>query len=119
MKFFSKYSEAKVKKLTNKKLYERLTVLNNEEAPDSKSIKAILSEIAERDPADYELRKIQAEVEKSKRHAVMESIDILYLEIKYYEDYLAKPDSETDLYKRKLRSAMLEMIQNELSRRTN
>ena len=102
MKLFSRYSEAKVKKLTNKKLYERLTLLNNEEAADSKSIKVILSEIAQRDPADYELGKIEAEVEKSKRHAVMETTDILYLEIKYYENYLAK----------------LEMIQKELSRRT-
>ncbi|NYF23675.1 hypothetical protein [Sporosarcina sp. JAI121] len=117
MKFFSRYSEAKVKKLTNKKLYERLTRLNNDKAPDSKSIKVILSEIANRDPADYELGKIEAEVEKSKRHAVMETTDILYLEIKYYEDYLAKPESETDPYERKLRSAMLEMIQKELSRR--
>lgn len=118
MKLFSRYSEAKVKKLTNKKLYERLTLLNNEEAPDSKSIKVILSEIAQRDPADYELGKIEAEVEKSKRHAVMETTDILYLEIKYNEDYLTKPESETDPYERKLRSAMLEMILEELSRRT-
>lgn len=118
MKLFSRYSEARVKKLTNKKLYERLTLLNNEEPPDSKSIKVILSEIAQRDPADYELGKIEAEVEKSKRHAVMETTDILYLEIKYNEDYLAKSESETDPYERKLRSAMLEMIREELSRRT-
>jgi len=117
MKYFSRYSEAKIKKLTNKKLYERLTVLNNEKAPDSKLINLILTEITKRDPADYELGKIEAEVEKSKRHAVMETTDILYLEIKYNEDYLAKPESETDPYERKLRSAMLAMIQMELSRR--
>lgn len=119
MKLFSRYSETKVKKFTNKKLYERLTQLNNEEPRDSKSIKVTLSEIAQRDPADYELGKIAAEVEKSKRHAVMETTDILYLEIKYNEDYLAKPESETDPYERKLRSAMLEMIQKELERRRN
>ncbi|MCZ2260601.1 hypothetical protein [Sporosarcina sp. G11-34] len=119
MKLFCRYSEAKVKKFTNKKLYERFTLLNNEAAPDSKSIKAILYEIAQRDPADYELGKIEAEVEKSKRHAVMETTHILYLEIKYNRDYLAKPESETDPYERKLRYAMLEMIQEELSRRTN
>lgn len=119
MKLFSRYSEAKIKKLTNKKLYERLTRLYNEEAHDSEAIKVILSEIAQRDPADYELGKIKAEVEKSKRHAVMETTDILYLEVKYNEDYLAKPESETDPYERKLRSAMLEMVQGELDRRRN
>lgn len=113
-----RYSEAKVKKFTNKKLYERLTLLSNEKSPDTKSIKVILSEIAQRDPAEYEVGKIEAEVEKSKRHTVMESTDILYLEIKYNEDYLAKPESKTDPYERKLRSAMLEMDQKELGRRT-
>ncbi len=48
----------------------------------------------------------------------MESVDVLYLDIKYYEDYLAKPESETDPYERKLQSAKLEMIQREVSRRT-
>lgn len=81
MNLFSRYSEAKVKKFTNKKLYERLTRLNNEVAPDLESIKLILSEIAQRDPADYESGKIEAKVEKSKRHAVMETTDILYPEI--------------------------------------
>lgn len=113
-----RYSEAKVKKFTNKKLYERLTLLSNEKSPDTKSIKVILSEIAQRDPAEYEVGKIEAEVEKSKRHTVMESTDILYLEIKYNEDYLAKPESKTDPYERKLRSAMLEMVQKELGCRT-
>jgi len=114
-----RYSEAKVKKFTNKKLYEQLTLLNNEKPPDTSSIKVILSEISRRAPEEYEAGKIVAEVEKSKRHAVMESTDILYLEIKYNEDYLAKPESETDPYERKLRSAMLEMVQKELGRRTN
>jgi len=114
-----RYSEAKVKKFTNKKLYERLTLLNNEQSPDTRSINVILSEIAKRDPAEYEAGKIEAEVEKSKRHTVMESTEILYLEIKYNEDYLAKPESETAPYERKLRSAMLEMVQKELGRRTN
>lgn len=113
-----RYSEAKVKKFTNKKLYERLTLLNNEKSPDTRSIMVILSEIAQRDPAEYEAGKIEAEVEKSKRHTVMESTDILYLEIKYNEDYLAKPESETDPYERKLRLAKLEMVQKELGRRT-
>jgi len=114
-----RYSVAKVKKFTNKKLYERLTQLNNEKSPDTRAITVILSEIAQRDPAEYEAGKIEAEVEMSKRHAVMESTDILYLEIKYNEDYLAKPESETDPYERKLRSAMLEMVHKELARRTN
>ncbi|MEK4406233.1 hypothetical protein MKZ26_17905 [Sporosarcina sp. FSL K6-6792] len=113
-----RYSEAKVKKFTNRKLYERLTLLNNEKSPDTRSIMVILSEIAQRDPAEYEAGKIEAEVEKSKRHTVMESTDILYLEIKYNEDYLAKPESETDPYERKLRLAKLEMVQKELGRRT-
>lgn len=118
MKFFSRYREAKIKKYTNKKLYERLTQLTDEKAPDSKLINMILSEIAQRDPAEYESGKIAAEVEKSKRHAVMETTDILYLEIKYNEDYLAKPESETEPYERKLRSAKLKMIQEELRRRS-
>lgn len=119
MKLFSKYSKAKVKKLTNKKLYERLTRLNNEEDRDVELIKIILSEIAQRDPAEYEMGKIAAEVEKSRRHAVIETTDILYLEIKYNEDYLAKPESETDPYECKLRSAKLEMLHKELERRRN
>ncbi|WP_142826278.1 hypothetical protein [Planococcus soli] len=118
MNIFSKFSEANVKKMTNKKLYERLIRLNNEKSPDLKAITLIQAEIAQRDPAEYEMGKIEAEVEKSHRHAVMESTDILYLEIKYNEDYLAKPKSETIPYERKLRSAQLEMIQKELSRRT-
>ncbi|AMQ07846.1 hypothetical protein [Sporosarcina psychrophila] len=113
-----RYSEAKVKKLTSKKLYERLTMLNNEKSPDTRSIMVVLSEIAQRDPAEYEAGKIEAEVEKSKRHTVMETTDILYLEIKYHEDYLAKSESETDPYERKLRSAMLGMVHKELRRRT-
>lgn len=117
MNLFSKLSEANFKKMTNKKLYERLTRLNDEMNPDLKAIALIQAEIAQRDSAEYELGKIEAEVEKSHRHAVMESTDILYLEIKYNEDYLAKPESETDPYERKLRSAQLEMIQKELSRR--
>lgn len=115
MNLFSKFSKANVKKMTNKKLYERLIRLNNEKSPDLKAITLIQAEIAQRDPAAYELGKIEAEV----RHAVMETTDILYLEIKYNEDYLAKPESETDPYERKLRSAKLEMIQKELGRRTN
>ena len=119
MSLFSRYSEANVKRFTNKKLYERLTRLKNEKTPDLKAIKIIQAEIAHRDPQEYEIGKIEAEVEKSHRHAVKESTDILYLEIKYCEDYLAKPKSETDLYERKLRFAKLEMIQKELRRRTN
>ncbi|WP_441341779.1 hypothetical protein [Planococcus sp. FY231025] len=119
MNLFSKFNEAKVKKMTNKKLYERLTRLNNEKSPDLKALTLVQSEIAQRDPAEYELGKIEAEVEKSHRHAVRETTDILYLEIKYNEDYLAKPVSETDPYERKLRSAQLEMIQKELGRRTS
>lgn len=118
MSLFSKFSEANVKKMTNKKLYERLTRLNNEKSPDLNALKLIQAEIAQRDPAEYELGKIEAEVGKSHRHAVMESTDILYLEIKYNEDYLAKPESKTDPYERKLRSAKLEMIQKELGLRT-
>lgn len=113
-----RYSEARVKKFTNKKLYERLILLSNEKSMDTKPIRVILSEIAQRDPVEYEAGKIEAEVEKSKRHTVMETTDILYLEIKYNEDYLSKPESKTDPYERKLRSAMLEMIQKELGRRT-
>ncbi|AIY05400.1 hypothetical protein Plano_1435 [Planococcus sp. PAMC 21323] len=119
MSLFSKFSEANVRKMTNKKLYERLTRLNNEKSPDLKALTLIQAEIAKRNPAEYELGKIEAEVEKSYRHAVIETTDILYLEIKYNKDYLAKPESETDPYERKLRSAKLDMIQKELSRRTN
>jgi len=115
---FMRYREARVKKFTSKKLYEQLTLLNNEKSPDTRSIMVILSEISHRDPAEYETGKIEAEVEKSKRHTVMETTDILYLEIKYNEDYLAKPESETAPYERKLRSAMLKMVQKELRRRT-
>ncbi|WP_394121991.1 hypothetical protein [Planococcus donghaensis] len=118
MNLFSKFNEANVKKMTNKKLYERLARLNNEKSPDLKALTLIQTEIAQRDPAEYEVGKIEAEVEKSHRHAVRETTDILYLEIKYNEDYLAKPESETDPYERKLRSAKLEMIQKELGRRT-
>lgn len=118
MSLFSKFSEAKIKKMTNKKLYERLTRLNNEKRPDLKAIAIIQAEIAQRDSTEYELGKIETEVEKSHRHAVMESTDILYMEIKYNEDYLAKPESETDPYERKLRYAKLEMIQKELFKRS-
>ena len=118
MSLFSKFRKANVKKMTNRKLYERLTRLNNEKSPDLKAITLIQAEIAQRDPAEYELGKIEAEVEKSHRHAVRETPDILYLEIKYNEDYLAKPESETNPYERKLRAAQLEMIRKELSRRT-
>lgn len=113
-----RYSKARVKKLTNKKLYERLTLLKNEESPDTKAIGVIFSEIAERDPAEYEDGKIEAEVEKYRRHTVLETTDILHLEIKYNESYLAKPDSETDPYERKLRSAKLEVVLKELARRS-
>ena len=119
MKLFMRYREASVKKFPSKKLYERLTLLNNEKSPDTRSIMVILSEIAKRDPAEYEAGKIEAEVEKSKRHTVMETTDILYLEIKDSEDYLAKPESETDTNERKLRLAMLKMVQKELGRRKN
>ncbi|WKA52732.1 hypothetical protein QWY22_09305 [Planococcus liqunii] len=115
MKLFSRNSEARLKKFTNKKLYERLTRLENEKVPDTESLQALLLEISRRDPAEFEAGKIAAEVEKSKRHAVRESTDILYYEIKYCEDYLAKPQSETDPFERKLRYAKLQMIQKELS----
>ncbi len=39
MSLFSRYSEANVKKFTNKKLYERLTRLNNETKPKLKKLK--------------------------------------------------------------------------------
>lgn len=113
-----KYTAARVKKFTSKKLYERLTRLNDEKTPDIESITILLSEIAQRDPEEYEAGKIEAEVEKSKRHTVMETTDILHLDIKYYENYLEKPESETDPYERKIRSAKLEMVQKELARRS-
>lgn len=113
-----KYTAASVKKFTNKKLYERLTRLNDEKKPDIESINILLSEIAQRDPEEYEAGKIEAEVEKSKRHTVMETTDILRLDIQYYEDYLAKPESETDSYERKVRTAKLGMVQKELARRS-
>ncbi|MBD7908436.1 hypothetical protein [Sporosarcina gallistercoris] len=115
MKFF----EARVKKWSSKKLYERLTRLRDEKAPDTKSISTILSEIAKRDPAEYETGKIEAIVEKYKRHAVMESTDILHLEIQYNEDYLAKAESETDPLERKIRAAQLDVVQKELKSRKN
>lgn len=105
--------------MTNKKLYEQLMRLNNEKSPVLKALTLVQREITQRDPAEYELGKIEAEVEKSHRHAAMETTDILYVEIKYNEDYLAKPESETDPHERKLRAAKLEMIQKELGRRTN
>lgn len=118
MDLFSKFRKANVKKTTNKKLYEQLIRLDNEKRPDLKAITLIQAEISQRDPAEYELGKIEAEVEKSHWHAVRETPDILYLEIKYNEDYLAKPESETNPCERKLRAARLEMIRKELSRRT-
>lgn len=114
-----KFIEARVKRWTSKKLYERLTRLRDEKWPDTKSISAILSEIAKRDPVEYETGKLEAIVEKYKRHAVMESTDILHLEIKYNEDYLAKAESETEPFERKIRAAQLEVVQKELRNRYN
>lgn len=114
-----KWTEFRIKKFSNKKLFERLTRLNNEKTPDTESINILRSEIAQRDPEEYEAGKIEAEVEKSKRHAVRETTDILHLDIKYYDNYLAKPESETDPYERKVRLAKLQMVKKELARRSN
>ena len=111
------YCKARVRMFRNKKLYKRLMRLQERQSPDTRAINVILSEIARRDPAEYEAGKIEVEVELSKRHIVREVTGILYLEIKFNEDYLAKPESDTDPYERKLRSAKLEMVQKELELR--
>ena len=113
------YCKARVKRFSCKKLYKRLTLLNNEKSPNTKAIHNILSEIAKRDPVEYEAEKIEVEVEFSKRHAVRETSEILDFEIKYNQDYLDQPESLTDPYERKLRSAKLEMVQKELAHRKN
>ncbi|MDN3450347.1 hypothetical protein QMA09_09100 [Planococcus sp. APC 3906] len=112
-----RYCKIRVKMFSNKKLYKRLTRLQEFQKPDTRSIDVILSEIAQRNPVEFEDAKIEVEVEKSKRHMVREVKEILYYEIKYYEDYLAKPASETDPYERKLRAAKLQMVQQILAHR--
>lgn len=112
-----RYCKIRVKRFSNKKLYKKLTRLQEFQTPDTRSINVILSEIAKRDPAEFEAAKIEVEVEKSARQMVREVNEILYYEIKYCEDYLIKPESETDSYERKLREAKLKMVQKVLERR--
>lgn len=114
-----RYCKIRVRRFSNKKLYKKLTRLQEFQTPDTRSINVILSEIAQRDPAEFEAAKIEVEVEKSKRQMVREVNEILYYEIKYCEDYLAKPESETAPYERKLRAAELKMVQKILERRRN
>ncbi|MGI2329378.1 hypothetical protein [Planococcus sp. YIM B11945] len=114
-----RYYKFRIKMFSNKKLYNKLKRLQEEQIPDTRSVNVLLSEIARRDPVEYEAAKIEVEVERSERHAVREATSILHLEIKYNADYLAKPESETDPYERKLRAAKLEMVQKVLERRRN
>lgn len=114
-----RYCKVRVRMFSNKKLYKKLTRLQEFQTPDIRSINILQSEIDRRDPSEFEAAKIEVEVEMSKRHAVREVNEILLLEIKYNEDYLAKPEAETIPYERNLRSAKLEMVQNELARRRN
>ncbi|UJF25534.1 hypothetical protein [Planococcus sp. 107-1] len=112
-----RYCKCRVKRFSNKKLYTRLARLQEYENPNLKAIHVLLSEIESRDPAEYEAGIIEAKVEQSKRFAVREVDEILHYEIKYNEDYLAKPEAETDPFERKLRAAKLAMVQDVLNRR--
>lgn len=112
-----RYCKARVKRFSNKKLYTRLSRLQEFENPNLKAIRVLLSEIESRDPAAFEASIIEAKVEQSKRYALREVDEILHYEIKYNEDYLAKPESDTDPFERKLRAAKLEMVLDILKRR--
>lgn len=112
-----RYCKKRVRMFDNKKLYKKLLQLQESQTPDSRSINTILSEIAEPDPAEFETVKIEVEVEKSKRHMVREVDSILYYEIYKSENYLAKPDSETDPFERKLQEAKLKALHEVLKGR--
>ena len=114
-----RYCKIRVRRFSNKKLYKKLMRLREFQPPDTRSINVILSEIDRRNPEEFEAAKIEAEVEKSKRQLVREVDEILYYEIKYCEDYLARPKSETAPYERKLRAANLKMVQKILESRRN
>lgn len=114
-----RYCKIRVKRFSNKKLYKKLMRLQEFQPPDTRSINIILTEIAQRNPEEFETAKIEAEVEKSERQIVREVDEILYYEIKYCEDYLARPKLETDPYERKLRAAKLKMVHKVLERRRN
>lgn len=104
-------------KLGNRKLYERLSRLLEEPSPDADKVRRLREEVARRDPAEYEAAEIEALASRFERHTVMESDDILLLELKYCEDYLAKPAPETTARERALRRAKLAVVRDEMKRR--
>lgn len=75
------------------------------------------AEVARRDPAEYEAAEVEALASRFKRHTVMESDEILLLELKYCEDYLAQPASETSERERAIRRAKLAVVRDEMKRR--